>query len=251
MKNYFFMAIAMLCLCLTGCNKFKSVETPLTGDFVSFTELSENGDTLTGVKNIKTGAVIVAPQMIDSIQVLEKAFAVYVNDEEASILAYRLDGKLIDQSEDAPFLVFEEKHPQGAKAPVYIGHREWNKVFYFPEKQESVKGQKFYFGLKHVFIEKDEKNWFFKTLASDASWKLFLKSADDEFYLIKDIAAKEETFFIGLLNPESGNIHLFTPTGEKVKVISSSRWNKAKKQARRSTQIGNANYIECKNVAKI
>lgn len=253
MKKLFFMAIAMFCLCLTGCKKFKSVETPLVGDLVTFTELSEDGqDTLTGVKNIKTGAIIVAPRMIDSIKVMKKAFVFYyIKDESVTLMPYRLDGTPIDEN-DNNFSVFDEKFPYGSTEPVYIGCQEWwNRVFYFPKTGDVVFGSEYYLGLKHIFIQEniaDNRCWSLRTTSGEQTWRFIFW---ENFYLIKDIAAQSETFYIGQPDEDFKKIVLYDVYGKEKKSISIARWKKIQHLMRRTTPIGRAVYMECRNVAKI
>ncbi|MBO5284479.1 MAG: hypothetical protein J6B00_01240 [Alphaproteobacteria bacterium] len=231
-----------------GFKPSKSVETTLVGDFVSFTEQAENGDTLTGVKNIKTGAIIVAPQMIDSIQVMKKAFAVYVNDGKGSIFAYRLDGSPLDEN-DNTFLVFEEKFLHNAKEPIYIGYQERGKTFYFPKTDEVVLGTEYYLGSKHIFIQEDIADghcWSLRTTNGKQTWRFI----SWEIFLIKDMSSEAETFCIGLPN-EDKEVVLYDVNGTELKTVSASRWNKAKSLMRGNKKIGTAEYLECKNIAKI
>lgn len=228
-----------------SCNKFESKETPLTTDLVSFTALDETKqDTLIGVKDCKTGTVIIAPQKLDSIQA--DAYVILTKTAK-KLKAYRFNGKQIGQTE---FSTFEQVYPYNEKTPICIGHAQDYAVFYFPTTKEEVCGTKYYLGLKHIFIQEtleDGHCWSFRKTTGKQTWRLLV---EENFYLIKDISSKKETFYIGVLQ-KNNSVILYDINGKELKNISASRWKRAQRLMQHNTQIGRATYIECKNVDKI
>lgn len=253
MKKIMFIVLVCAIVCLTGCQRFESKQTKLTDDLVSYTALSETGDTLIGVKNINTNTVVITPNRWDSLHA-EKDFIVASLGDESSL--FRFDGRQIGTTPFERYMTMHFFQKRGSVATsdtlkqsmdvfykAYSGSTE-SATFYFPKTDEVVSATWSYIGMKHLFLETNN-GWEIR----NSDTKLIRKVDTKAFYFIKDLKSKEETFFFAVT--EQASVTLFDVEGNKIKQISHARWHNALNKMRRKFPMRKAVYLESYDISKI
>ena len=204
---------------------FKSTETPLHGNLVSFTAEGENKeDVLIGVKEKsadgKADRVLVTPSRYTEITSDGNVIICKVADMKLEV--YRAsDGDPIGNG------IFElfTKIPSGN---AYIGTKYKTITYHFPgigADGKTVVTKNRLEGLKNLFV-KNGAAWEVLDYDGNLIWQ-----APSVIWLIKDAKAPAETFYIAVPGEKKNSgCTIYDISGKQLKKLTATRWNRAEKK---------------------
>jgi hypothetical protein len=237
MKKLSFFLMMLTAFIRASCG-FKPETSALANELETFTEQSEDGNNiLVGVRNIKTGDVLIPPNQYISITADEHL--IICKDVDSLTFVYTIGGIELGR-----FDIVTHWNNHGE---YYLCAGYNTTCYYFPKIKEVVYAKCVYNGLNYLFLETDEH------------WQI--RDYDGKFFgympnictLIKDESAKEETYyFLTISDDERSSLcRLYTIDGKKIKTFNANQWENAEKKLEFQQILHGMAIMKCKNVKNL
>ena len=244
MKNVLFgLMISLVAIIVTSCG-FKSEETSLYGNLVSFTAPGENKeDVLLGVKDKASDRVIITPAYYEEITADANLIICRVSGTKLEV--YRHDGEPLGKGTFDTFT----KMPQGN---MYLGTNYSTNTYYFPAEDYIICTESYLTGLKQLFLRIDSGEWEIRDYEGKLIWKTPKLGENKKYWVIKDIKAAGETFYVAVSKSKgTPACVLYDLTGKEVKKLNASKWRFTQKKLQNSKDLdANTTYAEFENISK-
>ena len=242
-KLLFGLMVSLVAIIMTSCG-FKSEESTLYGNLVSFTAPGENKeDVLLGVKDKAADRVIVTPAYYQSITADANVIICRVSDTKLEV--YLHDGEPLGNGKFDTFT----KMPQGN---MYLGTNYATNTYYFPTQDYIVSTNAYLTGLKQIFLWIESGEWDIRNYDGTEVWKTPKLAENEQYWIIKDTKAPTEMFYIAISKKKGyPACTLYDMTGKEVKKLNSSKWRMTEKKLKNTKDLGGkATYAEFENIKK-
>ncbi len=226
---------AMVCALVflaTSCG-FKSTETPLHGNLVTFTAIGENkDDILIGVKEKSTDGIA------DRVLITPAHYQEITSDGDV-IICKVADMKLEVYHVSNGNPIGSGKFELFTKIPsrkAYIGTKYKTVTYYFPENGKTIVTQNRLESLKNLFVKNGDV-WEVLDYDGNLIWQ-----APALIWLIKDSKASVETFYIAIPGEKKNSgCTIYDINGKQLKKLTASRWSRAQKNLKNIKPFGSDN----------
>ncbi len=234
------LMMSLVAIIVTSCG-FKSEETPLYGNLVSFTAPGENKEeVLLGVKDKAIDKVIVTPAYYEDIIADENLIICRVNGTKIEV--YRHNGTPLSQE---PFDTFT-RMPQGN---IYLGTNYIFNTYYFPAQNVLIVTDTYVVGLKQIFLRISSGEWEVRDYDGNLLWKTPKLAENEKYWLIKDTKAPMESFYFAISTTDKCT--LYDLTGKEVKKLNAVQWRKTEKNFIKTKELDeNTSYVEFASIRK-
>lgn len=242
-KLLFGLMVSLVAIIVTSCG-FKSQETPLYGNLVSFTAPGENKeDVLLGVKDKAADRVIVTPAYYEDI--VADANLVICRVSGTKVEVYRHDGEPLGEGTYDTFT----RMPQGN---MYLGTNYATNTYYFPAQKTLINTETYLTGLKQIFLRVHSGEWEIRDYEGKLIWKTPKLADNEKYWLIKDTKAPGETFYFAISkNKGTPACVLYDLTGKEVKKLNASKWRITQKKFLNAKDLEpNTTYVEFESIRK-
>ena len=219
---------------MTSCGS-KSQEKTLENscNLLSLQMEVAGSDTLMGVRTIFDTIQVVPMDRWDSIKAQSPQVVKAYRD--GSIYAYTATGKKLG---NALKNVLTITTSSADSTTFYRGVAEKKSVFYFPSSETIVEGiSDMYIG-RTVALFQTDNSWEIRKYDGTMLWQ----TKDKDVCILKRIYADEET--INIVEPNETNVWVYDIQGNVTSRLTAAEWQKARKNFRRETKIGEATYGE-------
>lgn len=213
---------------------YKSEVKPLKGDLATFTAKSIDGENIvTGVKNLKTGEIIIKP--LNYLSITADDYFIVCKDDTDKFFVYNLTGE--PQGVFDTFTHFNN---------YYLGTSYKKNWCYFVKSGEIIQYDEKYAGLQHLIVH-TFKSWQIRDYTGNLVWSIPV----EQFYLIKDTKATSETLYIAYQTKDKKPQNIIADTtGKTLKKLTNYKWNLLIKKLQNTKPLGSATYGEMPDVKK-
>lgn len=230
MKKIIFYLIATVAL--FSCNSFESKVTKVDDTFESFTVLSTDGDTLTGLRKTEIGFTVVDPGPFTDFKVIDGQMITCVNTKNNSVNAYSLMGmKLTENPIDS--ITKDDSR--------FICYHKDGKVIFFAEDDDWVDCKLTFTTNDYLFCRTQENTW--EIYAKETNDKVISKNRD--ITVVKNIKNKEKVEDILIIYEMSGEYRVIDMNNENVAILTPKDLKRFEKKFKNSKTLdGNSRYAE-------
>jgi hypothetical protein len=219
-----FLLLAGMALCMLASCGHDATETPLTGSLVKIEKQdSKTKQTLLGVKDQKTGTVVVKPRAYKDITADENLI---ICTEDDGIKLFLPEGILTG----SPLITFQRE-----KDGYYIGtaDNDTKLHYYFPEKKTWIRAEVTFF-TPDLLILQAETEWIVVKPNGERVWEFPLETAS---LLEREADSKYEV----AITPEPTrkvrhpSTTVYSITGDSITIYTEDKWKKQIKSAQRDS----------------
>ncbi len=219
MKQLSLLLIGLLAVLVTGCG-FKSTETPINNNLISFTAPGEtDDDVLLGVKN-KKGTVLVAPA--DYISVTADEHLIFCTGKDGSTSLFGQYG-----TEYGTFESYDKL--QNGDNSYYRCISGETTAYYFPGK-ELIRCQASQITSAALFV------------ATDSIWEVYSYTGEKLWQLPEGAILLNSSRDITIAVPGKGKkatCKFYDVTGKEIKNLTATKWRKVKKLLKNPQTVEN------------